>query len=65
MKMNVCAILFCFLCLYEQLQLLKTVIFRLEFTYLSKKSPKINLKFFHYQILISVERSEKQLENKL
>ena len=46
----------------------KTVIFQLEF-YLrlnmySKEHPKTNLKIFHYQILTSVKKLEKQLPSK-
>ena len=64
MKNIVCKIFFCFLYLYYQLQLLKTVIFRLEFTFFSKNCRKTNLKAFQYQVLTSIEKSEKQLASK-
>ena len=40
MKMIVCKILFCFLCFYQQLILLKIVILRLEFTLTFLKSSR-------------------------
>ena len=56
---------FCFLCLYQWLQLLKAVIFMdCNFVSLSKTRPKVNFKVFHKEILISVKRSEKQLASK-
>ena len=50
MKQIVCKIFFCVLYVYEQLQLLKTVIFMRNLLYLSKKRPKTNLKVFHLQL---------------
>ena len=50
MKQIVCKIFFCILHVYEQLHLLKTVIFMRNLLYLSKKRPKINLKVFHLQL---------------
>ena len=47
MKMPVCQIFFYFLCFNQQLQLLKMVIFRPEFTYLSERCPKKTWKSFN------------------
>ena len=56
---------FCFLCLYQWLQLLKAVIFiDCNFLYLFKSRPKVNFKVFHNEISTSVKRSEKQLASK-
>ena len=61
MKMIVCKIFFCFLCLYYDYKLLRTVIFMLE---LSKKRSKANWEVFQYQILALAKRSEKHLASK-
>ena len=63
----VCKILFCFLYLYLQLQIFKTIIFWLKSTFLSTKN-NLDLiwKFFNIKFLkfrISVKSLKKQLSN--
>ena len=41
--MAACKVFFCFSCLYEQLQLLRMLIFWQEFIYLSKTTPYTKL----------------------
>ena len=59
MNMIVCKIFICFLCLYQQLQLLTMLEFWLEFSMFLKKHPRTNLKGFQYQIWTPVKRSGK------
>ena len=61
----VCKILFCFLYLYLQLQIFKTIIFGWKALYLSTKD-NLDQKFFNIKFLkfrISVKSLKKQLPN--
>ena len=55
---------FCCLCFYQELQLLKAVMFSWNLLYLSKEHPRPNLKVFGYRIWTSVKRWVKQLSTK-
>ena len=61
MNLIVSKILVCFSCLYQQFQLLSTVMLKLDFTFLPKQHAKTSLKVFQYRFSTLVKRLQKQL----